>query len=74
MTPTQEAIADFRGYLDEIGKGCGATRKAAIRKDAVTCQDLMNYSSDRCWERDDFRELDSIVGLVLTQTNDVKQI
>lgn len=67
MSNTQRAINEFRGYERELVLGIATTaRREHIRQQAVTCDDLMSYSPDDCWDRSDFRDLHGVVGRVLS--------
>ena len=63
------AIADFRGYIVEL-ETCGdIERRDQIRREAVWCQDLMNYSPEMC----DFTELDKLVHRVFQMVSPTHQ-
>lgn len=68
MTNTEKAISDFKGYIREL-RSCSPARRREIRREGVTCGDLMNASPLHCWQRPDFLELDSLVGKVMNATS-----
>lgn len=44
----RRAVRDFVSYLRELRDGCNEERRKAIKREAIVCEDLMNYSSDVC--------------------------
>lgn len=67
MSNTRRAIAEFRDYERELVLGLATeARREHIRRQAVTCDNLMTYSPDDCWDRTDFRDLHGVVGRVLS--------
>lgn len=60
-----DAERDFSGFLAELRAGVWPARRARIRHEAVTCDDLMHYSPECC----DFSRLRPLVHEVLTLTN-----
>jgi hypothetical protein len=67
----EKAIEDFQGYLIEL-ENCFDNRKQEIRRAAVTCDDLMNYSdlvADTSSPR--WKLLCELVHNVLVKTNGV---
>jgi len=56
---TTRAIHDFLWFLQELIQGCTPERVTEIHRQAVACDDLMNYSPVGC----DFRILSPLVAL-----------
>lgn len=70
MSNTAKATVEFEGFIAEVKGGCELSRVAEIRKQANTCMDLMNYSPDSCWQRQDFLHLNDLVTQTFVACNE----
>lgn len=61
----RRTIREFVGYLAELRAGCSPERRRHIRRQAVICEDLRNYSDLVCR---DFRTLDKLLHATFAAT------
>ncbi len=59
-TNYHRAVTDFRAYGAELSAGCGAQRRAEIRREAIACEALMGSL--------DLPELRTLVDAVMVAT------